>query len=322
MNQLLVKSGSADRAESWAATREIAKAFTTPLRDGVMSGDVLFNIFEQVDLNGGAAEFPLSFLAPGTEKDFTAYTIPNEGYIPQKHVEGDYVMVPTYEIGNSIDWSLKYARDARWDIVNRCMEVLEAGFVKKFNDDGWHVLLAAGVDRNIIVYDGDANAGQFTKRLVSLMKNVMRRNGGGNSSSLNRRKLTHLAISPECQEDIRNWGVDILDEVSRREAYVASDGSLNKIFDVTLMDMDELGVGQEYQDYFTNALGGSLASGDVELVVGLDLNKKDSFIMPVRKPLEIFEDDMLHRHRKAGLYGWTELGFAALDNRNVIIGSL
>ena len=45
-------------------------------------------------------------------------------------------------------------------------------------------LLAAGVDRNIVVFDSDADAGQFTKRLVSLMKTVMRRNGGGNSLAI------------------------------------------------------------------------------------------------------------------------------------------
>jgi adenylyl-sulfate kinase len=81
------------------------------------------------------------------------------------------------------------------------------------------------------------------------------------------------------------------------------------------------GVGQEYQDYYTNQLSGTLASGDVELVVGLDLTNRDSFVMPVKKQLEIFEDDSLHRHRKAGLYGWTELGFAVLDNRRVLAAS-
>ena len=33
------------------------------------------------------------------------------------------------------------------------------GRSKKMNDDGWHTILAAGVDRNILVYDGDATAG-------------------------------------------------------------------------------------------------------------------------------------------------------------------
>jgi hypothetical protein len=231
-------------------------------------------------------------------------------------------MVPTYDIGASIDYLLKYARDARWDVVGRAMEVLEGQFVKKLNDDGWHTLLAAGVDRNIVVFDSDASAGQFTKRLVSLMKTVMRRNGGGNSSSLNRSMLTDLYISPEAMEDIRNWGIDIVDEVTRREIYTAADGSLNRVFNVNLHDIDELGEGQEYELFFENQLSGSLAASDVELVVGLDLRKNDSFIMPIRQEVQIFEDDTLHRQKRAGFYGWAEQGFAVLDNRRVILGSL
>src|SRR6056300_466819 len=284
LTDLLVKSGSLDKNVALAATREFAKALELPLRQGILSGDILNGIFEPIQLAPGATpEFQLDFLAPGTEKDFVAYTLPNHGLIPERHVEGDYVMVPTYDIGSSIDYLLKYARDARWDVVGRAMEALEAQFVKKMNDDGWHTILAAGVDRNIVVYDDDGVAGQFTKRLVSLMKTVMRRNGGGNSASNNRGILTDLYVSPEAMEDIRNWGVDQVDEITRREIYTAADGSINRIFGVNLHDLDELGVGQEYQNYYTDTLGATMGGSDTEVVVGLDLRKNDSFIMPVRQ---------------------------------------
>ena len=55
--------------------------------------------------------------------------------------------------------------------------------------------------------------------------------------------------------------------------------------------------------------------------MGLDLGSRDSFIMPVKQEVQIFEDDSLHRHQKAGLYGWAEIGFAVLDNRRVLLGS-
>jgi hypothetical protein len=323
LTELLVRSGSQDRQVALAANREFAKALELPLRQALLSGDILDGIFEPIQLQQGATpEFPLDFLAPGTERDFVAYTIPNHGYIPERHVEGDYVMVPTYDIGSSIDYLLKYARDARWDVVGRAMEVLEASFVKKMNDDGWHTLLAAGVDRNIVVFDSDAAANQFTKRLVSLMKTVMRRNGGGNSASNNRGQLTDLYVSPEAMEDIRNWGLDQIDEVTRREIYTAADGTLNRVFGVNLHDYDELGVGQQYQLFYSNVLNGALPSGDSEIVVGLDLRKRDSFIMPVREQVQIFEDETLHRQKRAGFYGWAEQGFAVLDNRRIILGSL
>ena len=323
LTNLLVKSGSLNKEEALAANHEFAKALELPLRQGVLSGNILDDIFEPIQLAQSATpEFPLDFLAPGSEKDFVAYTIPNHGYIPQKHVEGDYVMVPTYDIGASIDYLLKYARDARWDVVGRAMEVLESQFVKKMNDDGWHTLLAAGYDRNIVVYDADANAGLFSKRLVSLMKTVMRRNGGGNSASNNRGMLTDLYVSPEAMEDIRNWGLDQIDEVTRREIYTAADGTVNRVFGVNLHDRDELGEGQQYQLFYEDVLGGSLPGSKTELVVGLDLRKRDSFIMPVRQEVQIFEDDTLHRQKRAGFYGWAEQGFAVLDNRRVLLGAL
>jgi hypothetical protein len=323
LTDLLVRSGSVNKEEAMAANHEFAKALELPLRKGVLNGDILDDIFEPIQLAQSASpEFPLDFVAPGTEKDFVAYTIPNHGYIPQRHVEGDYVMVPTYDIGASIDYLLKYARDARWDVVGRAMEVLEAQFVKKMNDDGWHTLLAAGVDRNIIVFDNDATQGQFTKRLVSLMKTVMRRNGGGNSASQNRGMLTDLYVSPEAMEDIRNWGLDQVDEITRREIYIAADGTLNRVFGINLHDRDELGVGQQYQTFYTNTLTGALPSGKEEVVVGLDLRRRDSFIMPVRQEVQIFEDDTLHRQKRAGFYGWAEQGFAVLDNRRVLLGSI
>ena len=323
LTELLVRCGSHKKEESLAANAEFAKALELPLRQGILNGDILDGIFEPIQLAPGSTpEFPLDFLAPGTEKDFVAYTIPNHGYIPQRHVEGDYVMVPTYDIGASIDYLLKYARDARWDVVGRAMEVLEAQFVKKMNDDGWHTLLAAGVDRNVVVYDSDGTAGQFTKRLVSLMKTVMRRNGGGNSTSLNRGMLTDLYVSPEAMEDIRNWGLDQIDELTRREIYTAADGTLNRVFGINLHDLDELGAGQQYQTFYTSTLSGTMDGGDSEVVVGLDLRKRDSFIMPVRQEVQIFEDDTLHRQKRAGFYGWAEQGFAVLDNRRVLLGSL
>ena len=320
---LLNQSGSSDKAVAIEAQREIAKALELPLRKGVLFGEVVTSIYEAMPLEPGSTpEFPLDLLAPGTESEHIAYTNPGHGRIPDRSGEGDYVMVNTYGITSSIDFLLKYAREANWGVVARAMQVLESSFVKKINDDGWHTLLAAAVDRNILVYDADAAAGQFTKRLVSLMKTVMRRNGGGNSVTAPG-SLTDIYLSPEAIEDIRNWGVDQLDEVSRREIYTAADngGPLTRIFGVNLHDVFEFGDGQEYQDYFTGDLSGSLEGSDVELVIGLDQGANDSFVMPVKKEVEIFEDEALHRHQRQGYYGWAEIGFGVLDNRRVIAGS-
>jgi hypothetical protein len=309
---------------AFAAQREFAKALELPLRKGVLVGNILGDIFETINVEAGSTtEFPLDLISPGLEGEHVAYTNPGHGRIPERSVEGDFVMIPTYSITSSIDYLLRYAREARWDIVGRAMQVMEAGFVKKMNDDGWHTILAAGVDRNVLVYDGDATAGMFSKRLVSLMQTVMRRNSGGNSASAGRGRLTDMYVSPEALEDVRNWGLDQVDEVTRREIYTADDrgAPITRIFGVNLHDLDELGEGQEYQDFFTSELSGAVQSSDLELVVGLDQAANDSFIMPVKQTLEVFEDPTLHRQQRAGFYGFAELGFGILDNRRVILGS-
>jgi hypothetical protein len=98
-------------------------------------------------------------------------------------------------------------------------------------------------------------------------------------------------------------------------------GLLTRIFQVNLHDLDELGEGQEYQNYYSTDLGGTLPGSKKEIVVGLDLASNDSFVMPVRQEVQIFEDDTLHRQKRAGMYGWAEHGFAVLDNRRVLLGA-
>lgn len=299
----------------------IAKALQEPLRQGIVSGDVLGNLFDVLDYTDGETiEYELDFLTPGTERDYYAYTLPNRGAAPMRHVEADYVKVPTYRIGSSIDTHMRYLKKARSNVRGRMMEVLEGGVTKKLNDDGWHTILASAVDRNIRVFDADAQPGQFTKRLIALLKTVMVRNGGGNSTSRTGFKVTDVYMSPEANEDIMNWNVDQVDEVTRREIIISDNGGISRLFAVNLHQLRELGVAQEYQLYYTGDLSGTMGSGDEEILVAID-QTKDSLIMPVEETLQVYVDDQFFRERIASWWCDMRLGFGNMDNRNVIIGS-
>ena len=327
--ELLKRTGSANKAEALDAMKSLAEALQVPLRSALLKGDILGGIFAPEVLDPSAtAEYPLDFYQTAQEDDYVAYMIPSVGALPQRTITGDAVTINTYDVGNAIDWPLKYASTARWNIVARAMEVLEAGFVSKMNTDGWRVIIAAGAGRTDyaggapLVFDSAATAGQFTKRLVSLLKTTMTRLAGGNSTSTNRGRLTDLFLSPEALEDIREWDADEVDDMTRRDIFTAGDdgGPMAKIYGVNLHPLDELGVGQEFQKFFTT-LGVSMGTGDEEIVVGLDLSHGDSFVMPVKRELSVFEDDTLHRRQKAGFYAWQEHGFAALDGRRILLGS-
>ena len=319
---LLRQTASPDVNVAYAAQQKIAKAIELPLRQGIQPGDIIGDIFEEVPADGlSTIEFPLDLLTPGTESDFAAFTVPSFGAIPQRHVQSDYVNVPVYYIANAIDWDVRYARNARWDVVSRATEVFQKGFIKKQNDDGWHCLTAAAFNRNIIVADSDSAAGVFSVRLVSLAKLVMGRNGGGNSTSVNNFRATDLFISLESEADIRSWNVDQVDEITRREIFTTPEGTLNRIFSVNLHALHELGEGQEYNTYFVTTLGGTLptaGNAKLEVAFAMDLSKKGSFVKPIGETLQVYPDDSKLRSLQRGIFGTMAHGYAALDSRQIL----
>lgn len=324
MIQLLKASASNDPRVAFDAQRQILEQAQAALREGILDGDIVgqYGIFVPQDMTGGEPlEWPLDFVVPGTESEYAAYTIPGMGYIPEKHIEGDYVTIPTYDVGAAIDFALKFARNGRWDVVARALQVLELMFVKKSNLDAWKCLIAAAVDRNVLVTDSLAPASYLTKRLISLMKTQMQRSGGGNLSSLNPMKLTDAFTSPENIDDARTWDLTQIDDVTRRLIYTSEDGLVN-LFGVDVHPLNELGASQAFQTFY-ESIGGTYGASDTELVIGLDLQPESvgTFVNPVRQELEIFPDEALHRQRRQGYYGWREHGFGVLDNRRVILGS-
>lgn len=323
MRSLLRMAGDADYFKARAAQLAVTKALNLPLREGILHGDIVSGIFEETFFEAGQTpEWPKSFLTPDNAGDFVAYVSPQYGKIPQRQIAGDYVMVPTYMIQNAIDCSLRYIRDSRWDVVGKMEEVVLNGHVRKKNDDGFHTLLAAAAARNLVVNDSQAASGLFTKRLVSLMQTKMARLGGGNTASMGRRRLTDMYVSLECTQDMRAWDLTQIDEVTRREIFLATDEdqALNSIFGVRIHPLFELGVGQPYQTYTANTLGASVGSKE-EFVLGLDLVNNDSFVMPIRQYVELHPDPMLHRELKFGMYSLEEYGFGVLENRSVLLGA-
>lgn len=333
MIELLKRAGDNDLAVRAQGVHELSRALELPMRQGVLKGDIVMDIFDTDKLEAGvAAEYPLDFLTPGTEDEYTAYTIPAQGRIPEMHVQGDYVMVPTFEVGGSIDLATKYARDARWGVVARAMQVLEGMITRKRNADGFHTLISGAYGRFLNVYDDKVQPGFFSKRVVELGKTVMRRQAGGNSSSVNRGRLDRIYTSPEALGDIRSWDTTQVDPYTRRELYVADDMDRINIFGVDIRAIDEFGVGQEFEQYWETTLGAALPTYNlsgtstsytkVEIMLGLDLSHDGVFVHPVREEWKIQEDPMFARQRRLSWWGYEESGWMLGDSRRVITLSI
>lgn len=316
--KLLRATASANMAESLEHRAALAAILEGAWKAGVLEPDTLDGIFDKITLEAGSdAKFPLDLYAPAIQGRYIGFVVPREGAIPDRIVEGDEIYVPTYKVANSISWSLDYARDARWDIIARALNVFANGFTQKLNDDGWHVVLKAAV-ANTVVTDSAASSGVFTKKLFTdLLVGIKRLTGGRNSV------VTDIFLSPEALGDIRNFTSTNVDDLTLRNLLVQPGLECPQMFGVKLHELQELGSKQEYQTYLTGTLSASLGgSGDNEFCVALDLKNRDSFVMPIREEMKMFDDPNLHRSARAGVYGWMEVGFAALDTRRALLGSL
>lgn len=330
---LLKQMASRDQAKASAARQAFAQELVSPLRRGIFDADNLGEIYSpQVIPPGATASYPLDFVRPGDEDTYTAYTLAEQGRLPERRVEASEINVPTFKIGNSIDWDIKFMKEARWDIVRRAMQVFEAGFVRKINSDGWRCILAAAADRGLIVEaDGSAvftgsssclstaaSAGEFTKELVSRMHTAMTRGAGGNG---NGGRLTDLYLSLEAMECVRAWDATRVDEFTRREIFTSSEKGLATIYGVIMHAMTEFGQDQEYDAFLETVLGLTKPAGTEQFVLGLDLSSDDSFVMPIKEELEVYDDEALIRYQRMGVFGWMSHGFACLDNRRVLAGA-
>lgn len=322
----MVACASPDEVERVAAQRAFAAELAIPIRKAVFDESTVDGIFERDVLAPGATpNYPMDFVTPGDEDEFVAWTLPKTGRVPDRHVEGDELWVPTFRVANAISWDIRYMRQARFDVVARALEVYRAGYVRKNNSDAWRTILAAADDRGMIVtasgespFTGNATMtsppapGVFTKELLARAQTAMTRGAGGNG---NAGKLTDVYLSMEAMEDIRAWGTTQVDEFTRREILKASDSQLSSIYGVALHPMTEFGESQEYQSYLADTLSATLPTHTLEWAVGLDLSTMDSFVNPVMQDLETFEDPALYREQRMGVFGWLEHGYAILDAR-------
>ena len=145
--------------------------------------------------------------------------------------------------------------------------------------------------------------------------------------------MTDLFVSPESMEDVVNWGLDQVSDDVRTTIFNTCDG-LTTVHCVKIHELYGLGVGHEFQDYYSNDLSGPLpnaantsnvltaATEKEEIVVGLNLDpevRADTFVMPVETPLKtkIRECDSGHRRWS----GHQEYGLGILSSRPLILGA-
>jgi hypothetical protein len=290
-------------------------------REVVWPGDIITDIFtvQMVDSDTTAVEYPISPLI-GEEDEYTAIVMPDEGAVPERIVTGDSAFVKPFDIGNSIYWKQSFTKQGNMAAINTKLSAFSAGFVQKINDIGWQTLLSAAKARAWKVSSA-TTTGIFGRELVTQLILQMRRRGGGNNASTKRFNMTDLYISPEAFEDILLWDTtDGLSDATAQQLWGKGFTDGIPLHGVILHVLDELGVGQRYEEFVEVTLGGTHTNSTLEYVLGLDMSKRDSFMMPVAEQISMIPDDSVLKRRLMGYYGFATLGAGCLDNRAVALG--
>jgi len=291
----------------------------TPTKPEIYEGDIVGDIFT-VDMRnpGEVAEYPIEDTSDSD--DWTAISIPDDGALPERLATTDSTWVRCYSIGNSAFWKSRFAIAGNSISINKARNRFNNGFVKKVNDAGWHAILGAGADRNVVVVNSSASSGAFTKGLITSMSRQMARLGGGNHSSQKKFRLTDLYVSLEAMEDILLWGPSDVGDGIVTDLMRRGYDTIN-FYGINIHIMYEFGADQEYDDYLQTDLGASLPTGRHEFVIGLDKSKTDTFVMPVDEPISIFPDETAIRRQRVGFWGKMSFGAAVLDSRAVLLGA-
>lgn len=258
-----------------------AASLSIPVLKTIAPQTSVRDIFMVDELPAGAlAEYPVDL----NELE-TATVMPRLGAVPQNLVVGDTLLVPTFEISNSVEWKLTFVRDGRYNIVERALEKLAESFVRAEETAGWSTLRGAVNSSNTIGVTDNFLSKNVFNHLITEMKQV------------NGYMPTVIYCSPRRASDIRGWTTTQVDFMTQREIFQA--GGLGSVFNVEIRELRTLADNEVYL-FDTTRLG----------------------VMPVRQKMTTWDDPTAIRRLRAGIIAFEEVGFAVIDPKAIMYVSL
>lgn len=253
-----------------------AASLSVPILKNIPPQTSVRDIFAVDVLPAGAlAEYPIDL-----DDIETAIVMPRLGAVPQNLVTGDSLIVPTFEVANSVEWKISFVRDGRFNIVERALEKLAESFIRLEEESGWAVIRASVDAANTVTTTETGLTKKAFNELITYM------NKTGYAGKI-------IYCSPNRAKDIRDWTYTTIDPVTQREIFQA--GGLNQIWNVQLRELRSLGDDEVYL-FDTTRYG----------------------VMPIRTSLTTYDDPTAIRRLRNGVLAWEEIGFACIDKKAVV----
>ncbi len=354
---ILKAVGSKDKMKSLAAMTSLAQ-LVGPVVDQVLDQAATSSlVFQKKSYSlGEVPSIPMDLFFDNIEGTFMVWSQSIAGGLPSNMVWGaDEYRFTTWTLASAVHWLKAYAEKSRpdLDVVSRAITRLAQEVLIKQEYQLWSILLGALAQAraNGAAQLVDAvEAGRFqvadVNNLWTRIQRLRKSWVGGTPTAQVGRGLTDLFVSPEVMGDIRSMAYNPVNTIAGPTSTVGTEvgstvgiplpdamrqqifqnSGMNEIFGVRIHVLQELGVGQSYNDLFDDLYTASGGDPDFtkvsdELVIGIDLSvpsaiKVEAVDGEYDSVFRVEPDDQwVSRSKKVGFWGECEMGAIVVDSK-------
>lgn len=358
--ELVKAMASKNREVAFEAQAALGDFIGPVLAEVVNQAPTVSNLFTTLQFNSeDNASIPLDLYHDIGDEDYVQIWSQNApGGLPTNHVapRQQEMKFTTYRLDSAVSFDKRFAARSRMDVVSKTFTRIAQEILLKQEKTSASMIMTALANASTNGIDHVMRAhtkGRFLladlNKLFTKIKRINTAWTGGTPADRRGRGITDLIVSPEIVEEIRGMAynpintkgdnTDIPGTDTMRESVFNSAG-IPEFYGVSIMEINEMGVGQKYNDLFDLVSQTADAGGDKDygaygdgtaattfdeateqVILGVDLSR-ESMLRAVATDSEtgaefdlVVDDQFVSRSQKIGYYGSLEEGRMILDDR-------
>ena len=353
--ELVKAMASKNRSVAYEAQVALAEFIGPVIAEVINNAPVLSNLFTPLQFNSeDNPSIPLDLYYDVTDEDYVQiYSTSAAGGLPQNQVVPTVseLKVATYSLDTAVSFDRRYAAKSRMDVISKTFTRMAQEILLKQERTSANLIMgavaAASTNGKDHVFRATTDGSFLLDDFNQLITRAKRINTAWNKGTPEggRRGITDIMVSPEAVKALREMsynpintktvgtGNDLAAPESLRESVYNSGGGLPDFYGISIMEVNELGVGQKFNTIFDTIAGatsyskadgtggGVFDGGADEIMLGLDRGR-DALIRAIAVDEEngsefslIADDQYSLRQNKIGWFGGIEEGRMVLDNR-------
>lgn len=359
--ELVKAMASKNREVAYEAQAALGDFIGPVLAEVVNQAPTVSNLFTSLQFNSeDNASIPLDLYHDITDEDYIQIWSQNTpGGLPTNHVAPvqQEMKFTTYRLDSAVSFDKRFAQRSRMDVVSKTFTRIAQEILLKQEKTSATMIMTAlanastnGKQHAVRSHTADRFLLADLNALFTLAKRINSAWTGGTPAERRGKGITDLLVSPEIVEELRGMAYNPINTKASPiaanttgEGIPATDDVRNAVFNsagipefygVSIMELNEMGIGQKFNKVFDTVAGTTSFDGHVgggsagafdqdneEIIVGADLSR-ESLLRAVATDSEsgaefdlVVDDQWVSRSQKIGYYGSLEEGRMIVDDR-------